>query len=600
MDTIAAMKDPARPLRARSAVRTALLWAWAVFFAIAGGAQADTVLLTNGSEITGTVVQEDDEGLTVKVPGGHLRLPRSQVASVRWDDPAGRAAKRAQTLWDRGFCKKTVVGLRKAFDAIGPDRRIEEALQSRVSARAEALLREGRIEETRSFVSIAAGLPGWDHGPGARLMARCDRDEARLRLALASREPRASVLFSALRAWPSRGKEFFARIGRLCAEQGRNLARQGRFEEGGILLHRALAYDPRLAPSLQRPVADIVRASLDLGQAPPTLISLRSLTNLYPADCAFWLFLGTRLGREGRPKEAAKAFGRVRGFPRFPDPAALADLLASPSRWAMQLPRIAQPPKDEWSRGLPALWVHGPPADQARLTSVVRHHLLRLLWRFGVARESLPAALHVRVGPPADEPDPLPAWAGGKCTFSLDDNGLPVVFIVARKTSPQLQSGVLPHELGHAVFRGITGYDADLPLWLDEGAALWSESMTRRSHMELLLGHFLAREQVIPFSAFLTADDKDLGSDSKRIDLFYAQAFGLFTFFMSRHTPQDFGSLFAHGRAAFLSALPGAGGASTVTCLERVWTTWARKRFPPPWKVDAGLATDKTGPPRGK
>jgi tetratricopeptide (TPR) repeat protein len=592
MDTIAGMKDRSRTLRARSAVRTALPWAWAVFFAIAGAARADTVLLTNGSEITGTVVQEDDEGLTVKVPGGHLRLSRSQVASVRWDDPAGRATRKAQTLWDRGFYKKAAVRLRKAFQSLGPNRRIEEALQSRVSARAETLLRQGRIEETRSFVSIAAGLPGWDRGPGARLGARCNRDEARLRLALASPGIRASELFPALRAWPSRSKEFFARIGRLYTEQGRNLARQGRFEEGEILLRRALAYDPRLAPSMQKGVADILRASLCLGRTWPTSVSLRSWTNLYPADAGLWLFLGIRLVREGRPKEAAKAFDRIEGFPRFPDPEALAGLLASPARLATQFPRIARPPK--WPRGLPTLWVHAPPTDQARLASVVRHHLLRLASRFGVAHESLPTALHVRVL--ADESDPLPAWAGGKCTFAHDDDGLPKVFIVARRTSPQLQSGVLPHELGHVVFRGITGYDADLPLWLDEGAALWSETMTRRSHMELLLGHFLAREQVIPFSAFLKADEKDLGTDPKRIDLFYAQAFGLFTFFMSRHTPRAFGNLLVHGRAVFLSALPGAGGASTIARLEQAWTAWARKRFPSPWKVDA----EKRDAPGGK
>jgi len=39
----------------------------------------------------------------------------------------------------------------------------------------------------------------------------------------------------------------------------------------------------------------------------------------------------------------------------------------------------------------------------------------------------------------------------------------------------QLLDYILPHELGHIVFREAVGFDKDLPLWLDEGVALLQE-----------------------------------------------------------------------------------------------------------------------------
>lgn len=45
---------------------------------------------------------------------------------------------------------------------------------------------------------------------------------------------------------------------------------------------------------------------------------------------------------------------------------------------------------------------------------------------------------------------------------------------------------MLPHEIAHLIFRDFVGFKGDIPLWLDEGVAQWSEE-TKKDQMKMLV-----------------------------------------------------------------------------------------------------------------
>ena len=80
----------------------------------------------------------------------------------------------------------------------------------------------------------------------------------------------------------------------------------------------------------------------------------------------------------------------------------------------------------------------------------------------------------------------------------------------------------LPHELGHIIFREMIGFYAEVPLWLDEGVAMFQEKAKRwgantavKQAMEQ--GSFLSLKQL---SEIVLKQD----TDPKMIDLFYAES----------------------------------------------------------------------------
>ncbi|MCM8800543.1 MAG: hypothetical protein NC912_00795 [Candidatus Omnitrophica bacterium] len=45
---------------------------------------------------------------------------------------------------------------------------------------------------------------------------------------------------------------------------------------------------------------------------------------------------------------------------------------------------------------------------------------------------------------------------------------------------------LLPHEMAHLIFRDFVGFKGEIPLWLDEGVAQWSESEKRKEYKRII------------------------------------------------------------------------------------------------------------------
>lgn len=96
----------------------------------------------------------------------------------------------------------------------------------------------------------------------------------------------------------------------------------------------------------------------------------------------------------------------------------------------------------------------------------------------------------------------------------------------------------LPHELGHIIFREFIGPTAVIPMWLEEGVAMYQEKGKRWGANKVVrdamaAGKFLTLKQ-LSAQRFYHNSDRDL------VDLFYAEAASVVYFLMTEFGPRRF------------------------------------------------------------
>lgn len=89
----------------------------------------------------------------------------------------------------------------------------------------------------------------------------------------------------------------------------------------------------------------------------------------------------------------------------------------------------------------------------------------------------------------------------------------------------------LPHELGHIIFREFVGYKSKIPLWLDEGVAMYQEK-ARRWGANKLVAKAISEGKFIPLKelSFIELTDH---SDQALVELFYAEAASIVYFMIT-------------------------------------------------------------------
>lgn len=81
---------------------------------------------------------------------------------------------------------------------------------------------------------------------------------------------------------------------------------------------------------------------------------------------------------------------------------------------------------------------------------------------------------------------------------------------------------VLPHELGHIIFRDYVGQKADVPLWFEEGVAM-SQEKGRQAEADDALQKAMAQGRFMSLPD-LNSADLGPGADPEFVELFYAEA----------------------------------------------------------------------------
>ncbi len=91
---------------------------------------------------------------------------------------------------------------------------------------------------------------------------------------------------------------------------------------------------------------------------------------------------------------------------------------------------------------------------------------------------------------------------------------------------------ILPHELGHIIFREFVGEDTDFPLWLDEGVACYQEK-ARRASAQGEVRQAIKENRFIPLSqlALMQLDDT---TNEEVVELYYAESASAVSFIINQ------------------------------------------------------------------
>jgi len=109
------------------------------------------------------------------------------------------------------------------------------------------------------------------------------------------------------------------------------------------------------------------------------------------------------------------------------------------------------------------------------------------------------------------------------------------------KTFPEAQGffdAILPHELGHIIFRDFVGFTAEMPLWFEEGVAMYQEKAKR-------LGANKAVKEAMQNGTFIPLSKLShmrlyMNSKQELVELFYAESASIVYFMITELGEQQF------------------------------------------------------------
>ncbi len=123
--------------------------------------------------------------------------------------------------------------------------------------------------------------------------------------------------------------------------------------------------------------------------------------------------------------------------------------------------------------------------------------------------------------------------------------------IQASAESETFLAAELPHEIAHLVFRQFVGVNnSQVPLWLDEGVALWQEKLgARAERLEGIVRQAASERRLISLSSLSGAQETNhlpTWASQQSISIFYAESFSLVKFLISRYGEARFAEFVRH------------------------------------------------------
>ena len=126
-----------------------------------------------------------------------------------------------------------------------------------------------------------------------------------------------------------------------------------------------------------------------------------------------------------------------------------------------------------------------------------------------------------------------PEWAGG--CVDLENK-----IIRTYSAAGGFINMVLPHEMGHIIFRELIGFDNfAAPLWLEEGVACYLERPENRMHAHRIIKKAIVDNEFIRLKNLSNFNPRQVGGRDK-IELFYAEALGAVTYLIREYGQDNF------------------------------------------------------------
>ncbi|MFC1708546.1 peptidase MA family metallohydrolase [Candidatus Omnitrophota bacterium] len=128
-----------------------------------------------------------------------------------------------------------------------------------------------------------------------------------------------------------------------------------------------------------------------------------------------------------------------------------------------------------------------------------------------------------------------PSWSGGCASYQQK----------AIWTFPHAAGffdSILPHELGHIVFREFVGFQSNIPLWFEEGVASYQEK-SKRYAAKNIVKDLLVKDQLLGIEELAKVTNTNTMRDKERVEIFYAEAVSIIYFLINRYGNSKFAKL---------------------------------------------------------
>jgi len=98
---------------------------------------------------------------------------------------------------------------------------------------------------------------------------------------------------------------------------------------------------------------------------------------------------------------------------------------------------------------------------------------------------------------------------------------------------------VLPHEMGHIIFREFVGFDNNaIPLWLDEGVASYQQDL-RNSTADKIVKDAIKKGEFIGLDSLSNINPHTI-TDTNKVNLFYAESVSMVDFLIKKFGQDSF------------------------------------------------------------
>lgn len=124
-----------------------------------------------------------------------------------------------------------------------------------------------------------------------------------------------------------------------------------------------------------------------------------------------------------------------------------------------------------------------------------------------------------------------PAWSGGAAYYHEK-------VIETYPWAEGFFDSLLPHELGHIIFREFVGLQNNAPVWLDEGVAMYQEKFRRRNIKTKLL-QAIEQNRLIPLDK-LSELNISFVNDREMVELYYTEAISVVDYLVNSFGRDNF------------------------------------------------------------
>lgn len=128
-----------------------------------------------------------------------------------------------------------------------------------------------------------------------------------------------------------------------------------------------------------------------------------------------------------------------------------------------------------------------------------------------------------------------PSWSGGCASYHEKK-------IWTYPHASGFFDSILPHELGHIIFREFVGFGYNIPLWFEEGIASYQEK-SKRYAAKNTVKELLSKNQLLSIEELSVIKSARDIIDKETAEVFYAEAVNIIYFLISKYGAYRFAKL---------------------------------------------------------